>query len=525
MFSYNKYYNYSQSILSIMGKPDAADNAALNEMGITATKSQNFSDWYQQVITKGKMIEYYDISGCYVLLPNAYGMWENIQKYLDYEFKSRGVDNVYFPLLITKKNLQREQDHIADFSPEVAWVTKTGSTDLTVKQEPGSQVDPEQNYLAIRPTSECGIYSVLPNLIKSYNDLPLKYNQWCNVLRWEFKDPTPFIRSREFLWNEGHTCFSNKEDAVAEVGDIIELYRKVYEKVLCVPVIKGVKTEKEKFAGAELTFTVETFIKETGKGIQCATAHHLGQKFSKMFDIVFQDSDGVNKHVYQNSWGFTTRSIGVTLMVHGDDKGAVIPPFVAPCQIVIVPITFKDKKEGFDEYVTDVYNSLSPYYRVKIDKSNHRPGWKFNFWETRGVPIRIEIGPKDMEKNVVTVCRRDTFQKVPVNFNAASMNHDIEKIMAEMEQNLYDVASAKLNDSIKRPKTWAAFIDGIEEKKMCLIPWCNDRKCEEAIKEELAVKSLCVPVDPKYMIEGVTERLCVKCSSKAVTGCLFGKSY
>src|SRR3989304_2025662 len=289
----------------------------IHEMSITVDKNNDFSQWYRQIVLKSNMIKYYDVSGCYVLLPNSYGLWENIKEFLDTQFKKLGVENCYFPLFITKSNMEKEKEHIEGFQPEVAWVTKIGNL-----EDKGNKDDKEDNNLveplAIRPTSECAMYPIFPSLIKSHKDLPLKLNQWCNVVRWEFKDPYPFIRSREFLWQEGHTCFSNKEDATKEIKAIINIYKNCYENLLAVPVIKGVKTEKEKFAGGELTFTLEGFIPEIGKGLQACTAHYLGQNFSKMFEITYQNEKEEKNFIHQNSWGFTTRSIGAMIMTHSD---------------------------------------------------------------------------------------------------------------------------------------------------------------------------------------------------------------
>lgn len=534
-----------------------AFNDSKHELSITAKKSDDFPSWYQQVVLKAEMISYYGISGCYVLLPNSYSIWEVIKENIDREIKERGVRNCYFPLFITKKNLEREQDHIDDFSPEVAWVTRTGNNDLTtfeprkykrdIKYEiekllrnseddlleglkrvvNSSETRNEENYLAIRPTSECAIYSMLPSLINSHNDLPLKLNQWCNVVRWEFKDATPFIRSREFLWNEGHTCFSNRSDAIDEVKDIIRVYQEIYKRVLAVPTILGVKTEKEKFAGAEETYTVEAFISEVGRGVQGATSHCLGQNFSKMFDIKFQDKQSNASYVWQNSWGFTTRSIGVMLMTHGDDKGAVLPPLVANIQVVIVPIIFKSSIQSVTDYVEKVKTSLSPYFRVHVDNRDKNPGWKFNYWELRGIPLRIEVGPRDVDKWSLRICRRDTGNKEDIPFDPTFSTH-IQKVGETLEniQNcLYEKAYLKLNNSVSKPTDWPNFLASIDNKKICLITWCGKTRCEEYIKEESGAKSLCIPVDKEYSLDINQGSKCLRCGDKATTHCLLGRSY
>mgnify|MGYP005845765427 CR=1 FL=1 len=470
---------------------------------------------------KGELIHYYNISGCYILLPNSYGIWENIKKELDLRLKQRNVQNCYFPLLITKSNLEIEKEHIEGFSPEVAWVTKVGNKDLTIKDD-DSNIDKEQNYLAIRPTSECGIYSVLKDRIRSYNDLPLKLNQWCNVIRWEFKDPTPFIRSREFLWQEGHTCFSTKEECLTEAEDIVNLYEYMYQEILAVPVIKGIKTDKEKFAGADITYTIEGFISEVGKGIQCATSHCLGQNFSKMFDIQFLDKDNSNKFTWQNSWGFTTRSIGVALMTHSDDKGAIIPPKIASTQIIIIPILFKKNKDNTLKYINDIYKILSENFRIKIDNSDHNPGWKFNYWERLGTPIRIEIGPRDTKNNTLRICKRNTSEKIDIKFND-KLIEEIYTIIEGMQVSLYTKALNKLNDGITYPKTLEEIIKFLDDKKICLIRWCEKTECEENIKEKTGAKSLCKPIENKYKLN-LSGLNCI-CGNYATTSCLFGRSY
>ena len=485
------------------------------QMGITEKKNVNFSKWYQQILIKAELIRYYDVSGCYILLPNSYSIWENIQKYLDYNFKKRGTKNVYFPLLITENNLLKEQDHIQGFEAEVAWITNS-----SIENEK------HKDRIAIRPTSETGMYSTYSDLIQSYADLPLKFNQWNNVLRWEFKDPTPFIRSREFLWQEGHTAFSTQAEAILEVQDIIDLYKYTYENLLCVPVIKGRKTENEKFAGAVSTYTIETFIPEIGKGIQCATAHNLGQNFSKMFNIQFQDKDGKNVYVEQNSWGFTTRSIGVMLMTTGDDQGPIIPPKVAPTQIVIIPILFSNSKDLVEEYVGKLSTRLGETFRIHIDRRNHNPGWKFNYWEMMGVPLRIEVGPRDSKNGTITIVRRDNRDKILIPFDE-QLEIEILSICNNINSTLLIKARNNLKNSITYPGTRDQFEADITDKKMCLISWCDVSICEENIKALTSAKSLCIPNDSDYFSDITLndESKCIYCGQVAKVLCLFGKSY
>lgn len=478
-----------------------------HEMGITVKKADNFSEWYTQMLTKGKFIEYYDISGCYVLLPNSFSIWEHIQSSLDKEFKKIGIKNAYFPLFISEANLEKETNHLEGFAPEVAWVTKGGNSNLAEK-------------IAIRPTSECAIYPIVSRLIKSHNDLPLKMNQWCNVVRWEFKDCTPFLRSKEFLWQEIHICHDTFMNAQNEALKILDLYKDTYNKLLACPVIKGKKTEGEKFAGADSTYTIETFIPVSGKGIQAATSHNLGQNFSKMFDITFQDTDTTQKYVYQISCGFTTRSIGIMLMLHGDDKGAIIPPFVADIQIVIVPIVNKHRSNDILQKCDEVYKELSNNFRVKIDNSNHSPGWKYNYWETLGVPLRIEIGPKDVDKNMITVCKRNTHQKYIIENKQLCQN--IGKYLEEIQKELYTKAYNEMIAHIKTPSDKEEFDLELKNKNLCLIKWCESEICETYIKEKTKAKPLCIPLDLDREVSG---NKCCICGSDAERTILFGKSY
>ncbi|QKF93763.1 prolyl-tRNA synthetase class IIa archaeal-type [Fadolivirus algeromassiliense] len=480
-----------------------------HEMGITVKKSENFGEWYKQVLTKGKFIEYYDISGCYVLLPNSYSIWENVQQYIDRELKKIGVKNAYFPLFISEKNLSREKDHLEGFTPEVAWVTKAGDSEL-------------QEKIAVRPTSECAMYPIFSNLIRSHTDLPLKMNQWCSVVRWEFKDCTPFIRSREFCWSETHHCYASEASAMEDVLKVLDLYKKTYNDLLAIPVIRGRKTEGEKFAGADSTYTIEGYIPTVGKGIQAATSHSLGQHFSKMFDIKFQDTDTVQKYVWQISCGITTRSLGIMLMNHGDDKGAIIPPYVADVQIVIIPITMKKRHDDIIQKCKELTETLSNSgFRVKLDDSNHNPGWKFNYWETIGVPLRIEIGPKDVDKNVITVCKRTDFKKSVVE-NNATITMQIKTLLDEIHNDLYNKANNELISHIRTPINSTEFGNYLDEKNLCLIRWCGTDDCEKQIKEDHKAKSLCIPMDLSIEVNGDKCTMCGKDSNMSV---LFGRSY
>ncbi|KAJ0402967.1 hypothetical protein P43SY_009224 [Pythium insidiosum] len=447
--------------------------------GMSCTKTENFADWYTDAITKSGMIDYYDISGCYILRPYSYEIWERVQQYLDSKFKSIGVKNCYFPIFVSAEKLEREKDHLEGFAPEVAWVTKSGNSDL---KEP----------IAIRPTSETIMYPAFKNWIRSHRDLPLKLNQWNNVVRWEFKNPTPFIRTREFLWQEGHTAHATKEEADTEVHQILGFYASAYEELLAVPMIKGVKSEKEKFAGADYTTTIEGFIPSTGRGIQAATSHHLGQNFGKMFGISAEYEDGKKLIPYQNSWGFTTRSLGVMIMVHGDDKGLVLPPRVAPLQVIVVPIPYKDKDEinAMHRKAEDIKRLLeASNVRIDVDlRSVYTPGWKFNHWELKGVPLRFELGPKDLVKEQVRVVRRDTGEKTDIAI--AELPTKIPALLEQIQKDMLARAREERDNRIKKVTEWKDFVPALQQGCMVLTPFCNETEWEEIVKTKSREESL-----------------------------------
>ena len=427
------------------------------------------------------MLDYYDVSGCYILRPWSYAIWQNIQDFFDQEIKELGVENAYFPMFVSKSRLETEKDHVEGFAPEVAWVTQSGKSDLA---EP----------IAIRPTSETVMYPSFSKWIQSHRDLPLKLNQWCNVVRWEFKNPQPFIRTREFLWQEGHTAFTSKEEAGQEVLDILELYSRVYTELLAVPVIKGKKSEKEKFAGGDYTTTVECFIPVTGRGVQGATSHCLGQNFAKMFNIVYEDptkTDGSKLHVWQNSWGLTTRTIGVCTMIHGDNKGLVLPPRVASVQVIIVPCgltakTSVEEREKLLDKATELVTQLKEAdIRCHADlRNNYSPGWKFNHWEVKGVPIRIELGPRDLQKGSVVACRRDTFEKLDISLDG--LENSLSKLLVEIHDNMLARATKERDEHLIIVRKWEDFVPTLDSKNMILAPWCEETECEDAIKERSA---------------------------------------
>lgn len=489
----------------------------MSVFGIITSKTDDFNKWYREILTRGKLIEYYDVSGCYVLLPDSYFVWEQIQGFLNDRFKQYHVQNTYFPLFITKSNLEKEASHIEGFAPEVAWISKLGFQKNDEEKDENEKKD--ITHIAIRPTSECAMYPIFSRLITTYIDLPLKYNQWCNVVRWEFKDPLPFIRSREFLWQEGHTCHRTLFDCVQEMCDILNVYADCYRDLLAVPVIKGYKTEKEKFGGAVATLTVEGYIPIIGKGVQCATSHCLGDNFSKIFNITYKDELQQTKPVYQNSWGFTTRSIGVMLMTHCDNLGIVWPPKVAPIQIVIIPIISKNNKDTINLYATKIASLLSKF-RVKIDDRDFTTGWKHNEWTLKGTPLRIEVGPRDLQNNTIRCIYRDSQTKFDITVDYDLENH-ITDLLAQFHERLYSRALKQLLDAIVRTHNLEDFPKILANKKFCLSPFCGDQVCENTIKETTKAKSLCIPFENNEF----PESKCVVCSQITDTGCLFGFSF
>ncbi|WPH04434.1 putative proline--trna ligase c19c7.06 [Acrodontium crateriforme] len=510
-------------------------------IGITMSKADDLSEWYQQVITKGDLLDFTDIPGCYIYQPGSYRIWEFIQEYFNERIRAMGVKNCYFPLFITEANLQREKDHIEGFAAEVAWVTEGGRNKLEKK-------------LAVRPTSETAMYSFYSKKIRSHRDLPLKLNQWNNVVRWEFKHPMPFIRSREFLWQEGHTAHLTEEEAGKEVVEILDHYAAIYEDLLAVPVVKGRKTVNEQFPGAHYTTTVEGFIPSVGRGIQGATSHCLGQHFAKMFDITVEDphqqvkeGEKRNKlHVWQNSWGFTTRSIGVMILIHGDDKGLVIPPRVADIQTILIPLgvtaktSDEDRKKLYDE--TAAINSalLKAGVRVESDyREGYSPGYKFNDWEMKGVPLRLEFGPKDMAKGVVTYSRRDREGKDTIPITDLSTR--IPELLETIQKDMFEKARAEFAAHRVIVHEWKDFVPTLNAKNVLLVPHCTGGPCEDEIKKDssgsvegqevdarapsMGAKSLCIPAEQPEPITPGTKCVNPKCGQDAKMWVMFGRSY
>ncbi|KAJ1032388.1 hypothetical protein NDA16_000415 [Ustilago loliicola] len=535
----------TQGPIAASNKAKAAEAAKIpdaEQIGITVRKAGDFPAWYTQVLLKGDMLDYYDVSGCYILKPWSYFVWQSIQNFFDGEIKKIGVENCYFPMFVSADVLEREKDHIEGFAPEVAWVTRAGSSDL-------------ERPVAIRPTSETVMYPYYAKWIQSHRDLPLKLNQWNSVVRWEFKHPQPFLRTREFLWQEGHTAHISLEEADKEVMHILDLYRQVYEKLLAVPVVPGVKSEKEKFAGGYYTTTVEGFVPTTGRGIQGGTSHCLGQNFSKMFNITVEDpkapeefrgKDEGKLHVWQNSWGLSTRTIGVMVMVHGDDDGLVMPPRVAQVQVVIIPCgigvkTTPAEKEAIMDACDKTAKDLKAAgIRAKADlRDNYSPGFKFNDWEMRGVPIRLEIGPKDLEKKSVFSVRRDNKAKAPLSVEGLS--ESIAKLLDTIHDDMFAKADAEYRSRRKVCEQWDDFTRILNDKCHVVIPWCEIEACEDEIKKRSArqatageaedekapsmgAKSLCIPFD-QAQFGDIKGKKCPQCGTDAKRWTMFGRSY
>lgn len=494
-----------------------------HELSIKNKKEEHtFSDWYSEVITKSEMIEYYDVSGCYILRPWAYEIWENIQSYFDKKIKSIGVKNCYFPMFVSQDCLEKEKDHIEGFCPEVAWVTHYGDKQLDKK-------------VAIRPTSETIMYPVFSKWINSHRDLPLLMNQWCNVVRWESKNPTPFVRTREFLWQEGHSVHETEDQADSFMLEILEFYRQVFEELLAIPVVKGMKSENEKFAGALRTSSLETLIPANGKAIQCATSHNLGQNFAKMFDIKFLDKNQKFQYAWQESWGLSTRSIGALVMVHGDNDGLKLPPRVAPVQIVLVPIvTSNDKTGSVTKKLVEISEELVKRgFRIKLDDSEiHNPGFKYNYWELKGVPLRIEFGKKDLDKSQVTLVPRDTKIKFTCSFDEL---YDVcDKTLEEIQKRMFDKANELFLGHRGEAKDFEEFSKHLNAKNCILAPWCTNVKCEDEVKEKVkklaeegdenagTVKTLNIPLVQKEITENDK---CFNCGQPAKKFTLWGRSY
>ncbi len=474
-------------------------------LGITVKKAENPVEWYQQLILKGGFADYSPVKGCIVIRPWGYAIWEEIMKNFDKILKERGYKNAYFPLFIPESLLRKEAEHFEGFTPEVAWVTHAGEKPLEEK-------------LAVRPTSETIMYAMFARWIQSYRDLPLRINQWCNVVRWETKMTKPFIRGREFLWHEGHSAHATETEAREEVFWEIEAYRRFMEDFLAMPVIAGFKTPLEKFAGAVFTLTLEAFMPD-GKAIQVATAHMLGQNFSKAYEVKFLDKDEKWKYVWQTSFGISTRLIGAMLLLHGDDKGAIIPPKVAPLQVVIVPIPYKGKEEAVREAALDVEKRLKALgLRAMADlRPEYTPGWKYNEWELKGVPLRIEIGPRDLEKKQITVAKRTTGEKIPVGFE--ELEEKIPMLLEQIQKELYERARSFLEASVVKCGNLAEVEAAIARGKMAEVELCSSDECEEEIAEKFSISARVIPFEKK------PQGRCVVCGKRATRVVIFSRAY
>ncbi len=463
---------------------------------------KDFAQWYTDIIKKADLVDYSSVRGCMIIRPYGYAIWELIQKSLDARFKETGHENVYMPMFIPESLLQKEKDHVEGFAPEVAWVTHGGNEELTEK-------------LCVRPTSETLFCDHYANIIHSYRDLPKLYNQWCSVVRWE-KTTRPFLRTLEFLWQEGHTAHATAEEAQEETIKMLNVYSDFCEKILAIPVIKGQKTEKEKFAGAEATYTIESMMHD-GKALQSGTSHNFGDGFAKAFEIQYSDKNNQLQHVHQTSWGVSTRIIGAIIMVHGDDSGLVLPPEIAPLQVVIIPI--QQHKEGILEKANEVKDRLSKHVRVKVDYSDKMPGWKFSEYEMRGVPLRLELGPKDIEKNQCVIVRRDNREKIFVLLDELEIK--IPQILAELQRALFDKAVA-----MRDKKTYVAtgideFTKIIEETPGFIkAMWCGDRECEDLVKEKTGATARCLPFEQEELSDK-----CFCCGKPAKHMVVWGKAY
>lgn len=467
------------------------------------SQSEDFSRWYTDVIKNADMVDYSDVKGCMVIKHYGYGIWELMQSEMDARFKATGHKNCYFPLLIPESLLKKEAEHVEGFAPEVAWVTHGGDEKLAER-------------LCIRPTSETIICSMYAKWVQSYRDLPLLYNQWANVLRWE-KTTRPFLRTSEFLWQEGHTVHATQAEAEEETVRMLGVYREFAENVLAIPVITGCKSEKEKFAGADHTYTMEAMMLD-GRALQMGTSHNLGQNFAKGFNIQFLDRDGKLKYPWQTSWGTSTRMIGGLIMVHGDDRGLKLPPKVAPVQCRIIPIAAH--KEGVLEKCGALLSALKAAgIRAEIDDRDQSAGWKFNDCELKGIPVRLELGPKDMEKGQAVAVRRDTFEKIPMAL--AGIGDAVAGLLKDIHTNMLETAREYRIANTVVATDFDAFKQGIEEKKFVKAMWCGDTECELAIKEETGATTRCMPFEENEPFGDV----CVHCGKPAKTVMYFAKAY
>jgi len=471
-----------------------------------ASKEKNFSQWYVDVVRKAELADYTTIKGCMVIRPYGYGLWENMQAGLDRRIKETGHKNAYFPLFIPESLLKKEAEHVEGFAPELAWVTHGGNQKL-------------EERLAVRPTSEAIICSLYSKWVRSWRDLPILINQWVNIVRWE-KVTRLFLRTTEFLWQEGHTAHKTEQEAEEETLKILnQVYRDYIEKDLAIPVIVGRKTEKEKFAGALHTYTLEALMSD-GKMLQAGTSHNLGQNFAKAFDIKYLDEDQKEKYVWQTSWGTTTRLVGALVMVHGDERGLKLPPKVAPVQVIIVPIMFDKTKKEVLEKAESIRTILKKDFRVEVDtRDGYTPGWKFNEWEMRGVPLRLEIGPKDMAQGQVMLIRRDTGEKMAVKEEKLAVT--VKKLLDNIQENLFTRAKKFLEENIRETSDYNEFKKIIEKQRgLIKTYWCGNKDCEDKIKEETKASIRCIPFEQEE-----ASGKCIYCGKESSTLVYFARAY
>ena len=464
--------------------------------------NEDFTQWYTDVCLKAELVDYSTVKGCMILRPYGYAIWENITHILDGMFKATGHENVAMPIFIPESLLQKEKDHVEGFAPEVAWVTYGGTEKL-------------EERMCVRPTSETLFCDHFAHVLHSWRDLPMKYNQWCSVVRWE-KTTRPFLRSREFWWQEGHTIHETAEEARQETEQQLNTYADFCENYLMIPVVKGKKTDKEKFAGAEATYTIEAMMHD-GKALQSGTSHYFGDGFSRAFNVQFTGRDNTLQYPHQTSWGVSTRLIGAIIMTHGDDEGLILPPAIAPFQVVIVPVAAH--KPGVTEKAEELAARVSKFARVKLDNSDNSPGWKFSQWEMKGVPLRLEIGPKDIEKNQCVLVRRDTREKYFVSLD--DLETEIPRLLNELARNLYNRALEN-----RENRTWSATtmdeVKELAEKNNGYIKtmWCGDLACEEKMKEEVGLSSRCMPFEQEHISD-----VCPCCGKPANLMVYWGKAY
>lgn len=463
----------------------------------------DFAQWYTDVVKKAELMGYSSVKGCMIFKPAGYALWENIQRELDRRFKETGVQNVYMPMFIPESLLEKEKDHVEGFAPEVAWVTHGGLNEL-------------QERMCVRPTSETLFCDFYKDEIQSYRDLPKVYNQWCSVVRWE-KETRPFLRSREFLWQEGHTAHATAQEAEERTLQMLNVYAQFCEEVLAIPVIKGRKTDKEKFAGAEATYTIEALMHD-GKALQSGTSHNFGDGFAKAFGIQYTDKDNKLKYVHQTSWGVTTRLIGALIMVHGDDSGLVLPPAIAPVQADIIPVM--QHKEGVLEKAAQVHDMLAAAgLRVKVDDSDKNPGWKFSEQEMRGIPVRVEMGPRDIAAGQAIIVRRDTREKITAAIEELPVK--IKEVLDAMQVEMLERARRHRDEHTYEAADYDAFKEIIANKPgFVKAMWCGDQACEDQIKEETTATSRCMPFEQQQISE-----VCVCCGKPAKKMVYWGRAY